>query len=490
MRLPRLDCLFVSASLTLLLVLGVATDARAQRGHDPFANPLWSGESLARMLKQVKDALAAEIGHPLKPEARVLLSTREHAYHANRRIIRPIIKKLHPDKAGDEAYLRNQAQRAAIGVLGFYDPPKHTVHLVVENFRGLYLNEEFIRVVLTHELVHAYDFQDHKLWKRMLKSDPRQFRVWQAISEGHAQYITGRVMTRLGSLDEFQTYSDINFKIAHGVEDVFLHETDVQKRLKFFAYTRGHEFFKALEKTGRPELMNNAFSNPPQTVSTILHPDRLLIPPTNRPDPVDYEAALKKALGKIQPGWRRIPIPYDESVLQARFGQLVPTKRVDSVSGKFVWGSMVTSSPPPTRKTRRQRFRQTATCMVNQMSSGVAAGLLLDALETMTAKERAQWEAGDGTLSLVKAGKLLEDTRLQHHRITDVREYKDLIRTAHWVAFVSGPNLVECEFLFVSKSDPEMMEIVRTLSTELKKGGKPVRPFGGKKGKRGPKRKR
>ncbi len=203
------------------MVLGVAAlfvvapllpgPARAQ---DPFE--IWTDATVLGALNRAEQALEEELGSRPAKRPRVLLSSREFFEGISYKAIERIAGKRGPE---DERAIAAQAKVLARSAFGYYEFGKNTVHLLPENFhafarnrnRPAFLGEEFLTIVLAHELTHAWDSQRWTTLARAEQTKDEEYKIWYPLIEGHAMWVTKRVSTRLGLSKEYQSFVDASF---------------------------------------------------------------------------------------------------------------------------------------------------------------------------------------------------------------------------------------------------------------------------------------
>lgn len=445
----------IAAAIALVALIGVSRPAAAE-------SDVWEAKNVSKILTDAQRALAAEMNQELKPQPRILLSERSHVYEIQRRRMKTVISRYSPEKAKDEAFIRAQAAAAAQSLFGFYDAPTHTVHLVPENFEAIsgyigqpgMLSNEFVLSVLVHEMVHVYDQQNHQIWAKLTRTSKEESQIWGVIAEGHAQYVTERVMSRLQLNKQFYAYTKASFSIPPTTDEVSRHQAEVRARQSHFRYVMGHRFFQQLKDYGGPEYVDEAFTRPPKTISEILHPERYIHgTPANWPATVNTEPLLREVMSGLNPGWRQTKIPYTEGNVYARFGDLIDEKEVLGVGEHFVSAHALVAEP-------KKRSSSYALCAIEQMDSPVGAAKLVKAFQGLREAEKTNFEGAGGKYTFHQMGELIENSRVPHFRETRIREYKGALSSQAFVTFAVKNFVVECEFNESPRSDPELVELI------------------------------
>jgi hypothetical protein len=146
------------------------------------------------------------------------------------------------------------------------------------------VEDECVRAVLVHELVHALDDRTHDLGKSLLAcADSDQVQGFNAVLEGHAQHLTRRVCAARGWSDGFATYTELIGALPPGLDEATLQIVRVQAATLNTAYAEGERFMAALLERGGEEAVARAFRAPPDA-QTVFHPEWFL-DPRSKPEP-------------------------------------------------------------------------------------------------------------------------------------------------------------------------------------------------------------
>ncbi len=166
---------------------------------------------------------------------------------------------------------------------------QNKIYIVPENIRRLndmltersILSKRFLKILLIHELVHVQDDQyyDLRSFFTGVKTHSDML-VREAVVEGHAQYITKKVMARLGQKKDFEKFKEV-------VTSPPSRETSLKAYMKRvfssnlrFSYKQGHAFWKTLHKKNVTPLPERVFQNPPSSSAMISTPEYYLNPDT------------------------------------------------------------------------------------------------------------------------------------------------------------------------------------------------------------------
>lgn len=156
------------------------------------------------------------------------------------------------------------------------------------------LEDEAVRAVLVHELVHALDDRAHDIGRALLACDSDvRIQGFNAVLEGHAQFQARRVSAARGWSDGFTAYTTLIDAIPPGLDEAALTLARVQAATVGSAYNDGERFVAALVAREDPELLTRAFRTPPD-VETIFHPEWFVDPSTRPLARFDAAPALEQ----------------------------------------------------------------------------------------------------------------------------------------------------------------------------------------------------
>jgi hypothetical protein len=203
---------------------------------------------------------------------------------------------LGPTEELEALFVELMVERAA----GFYDPEARRLFIVE--------GQPWAGLVLAHELAHALQDQMFGI-DRMLRAsrgDDDRLRAVQAMIEGEAMWLAGRLSSRRAAsriLSDVRptTVSDGRAPAAAAPETAVAFPAVLQAELSF-PYTSGLAWAEAIasEPEG-PVGMDAWFREPPDSTEQILHPDRAR-EPRDRPD-----TPPRRVLPDLGPeGWRLV----------------------------------------------------------------------------------------------------------------------------------------------------------------------------------------
>ena len=456
----------------LLLVLLAALPAHAEKGkpkRDPFE--IWSDKMVGTALDEADRTLAEVLGRKPPKTPRVVLSSREFFFD----IAYAAVKRMQGVSRMNERAMKAQAVALCHAAFGYYQKEVNTVHLLPENFAAYadatgdegFVGPKFLQMVLTHELVHAWDHQAYPAFRKADQTkDTEQYKVFYALIEGHAQWVTEKAMQKAGLGAEFQRFTKASFSPPPDLsedEQPFAWRASASIR---YGYVDGHRFFTGLEASGNPKIVDEVMASPPKSVSVILHPTRYFIPEevAELPPRVAMVPALDEVLATHAKDWKITPGQFDEQVLKAEL-VMAPTDLVFPVLSKFVAADARIASSP--------KGDAYAACVAIQTTDAEAARDLFETLEISADGEAAAIAKATGRdRSERMAVKLRPTSKLPHRRTIEFEGKGKNIVPIYSVMFADGPYVAECTFVNAKKDDYALEELI----TQLRKGLAAAKP--------------
>jgi len=133
--------------------------------------------------------------------------------------------------------------------------------------------QDFVFLVVAHEMVHALDDQYFELQKKEIDMDNAEtMQAFGTLIEGHAVYVTNKIAERL-KLSE--AANKLSTKSAAGVTD----ENDrLQQQILYGTYVKGSEFVEAIINKKGLAGVADAFASPPVSTRQIMNPEEYLTP--------------------------------------------------------------------------------------------------------------------------------------------------------------------------------------------------------------------
>ncbi len=162
------------------------------------------------------------------------------------------------------------------------------------------ISREGLRAVLVHELVHAADDAAHHVVDVIGKlTATEQIEAYNAVIEGHAQFVARRVCADHGELVDFDLFCRVvggerpKPKSSSDEPDPVVEMVDRLERLHSSNwYVQGERFIEALEAEGGAAAVARAFTEPPDRMALVYEPSWFLHPELEPKGEFDLPAAL------------------------------------------------------------------------------------------------------------------------------------------------------------------------------------------------------
>lgn len=298
-----------------------------------WAQPDFSQAHLEEIVAELSQSLADEVQVKFPPPSVRVVSPDE---------LQEILRaELEPQmmlqfEAGEAR--RNAARMASAykrGLLGKFSRFDGAVLVVPENFERLKAvlgrpdisGEAMLRAVLLHELVHAFD--EHRFGVVTRLGDAKtaeQLQVMDVLLEGHAQYLTERILRLQGKPELFADLEGVLLATPPGAEEGERFVLQLLSHSQRFAYREGHRFFRRMaELHPDKDLAAMLYAEPPVSRAIFLHPERY------GQEVKVVEVVLEPlwtTLKEQRQGWRHRQVRLDEPALRAAFGDFVPEDKV------------------------------------------------------------------------------------------------------------------------------------------------------------------
>ncbi|OEU68991.1 MAG: hypothetical protein BA863_06245 [Desulfovibrio sp. S3730MH75] len=277
MKKPIIFLLALVICLTLTCIVCVAQEEGESRS-------LQLTESKVRaMIARATPHIEAVTGRKFGTELKFKLADRSFVRDVLKAEFDLQMRKLLKDMPSDKAdmIIENTAHMTSMVVLAKYSWTNKKFYLIPSN---LYLQlrtskiknenlDDFLFLVITHEMVHALDDQYFNLGEKISHADNlEKSQAFNALMEGHAVYVTTEIAK---SLNIPEVAQELSIKSAAGMIGV---QNRIQQEIFHNIYEKGAEFIAALVKEGGSEGINKAFKNPPQSTRQIFHPEEYLSP--------------------------------------------------------------------------------------------------------------------------------------------------------------------------------------------------------------------
>jgi hypothetical protein len=152
--------------------------------------------------------------------------------------------KLQYPVLGDETIrgeAKSMARQYARILLAKYSAKHHRIYVLPDTFRELAKrfgrpeihSAEYLRMIVLHEYVHALDEEQYRAASKLQEmKSTGELEIWNALVEGHAQYVTHRI---LRSEDQEKLFLDFEDRIAaapeaEGEADKYLASVELRGR--------------------------------------------------------------------------------------------------------------------------------------------------------------------------------------------------------------------------------------------------------------------
>jgi hypothetical protein len=380
---------------------------------------------VAAMISKAQPLIEEITGMKFKEKMVFKLVDREYSQKAIADEVLPLYKILMKNSS-DDLIARQVETTAALGsqlALGKYSVIKKEFLVIPENIKSVLKLldvkdsefQDFVFLVVAHEMVHALDDQYFDLQKNRTTMDGvESISAFAALCEGHAVYVVNKIAERLNIP---KAANDLSVKSAAGITDA---NDRMQAQILYSTYIKGSEFIDAItKKKGLPGVAE-AFVAPPSSTRQIMNPEEYLNP----------SAATK----------------LDCSKLLKNVSAILPTQGMQTESGDMgtmVLGAMLVSngisedeanavakdclSGAAVMASRQTIKPKMFVAMTLNFASGESAGTMLAMSRRSDKVEEAQFKAKlNSTYAVVKESELKLDGfdsaryRLVEKKINDI----------------------------------------------------------------------
>ena len=290
---------------------------------------------------------------------------------------------------------RPKAEQIANGLVGKYWAKQHAILILPEVLEvmaqifheDVFLSDDFVRLLLTHECVHALDEQDHHAIERSgSPSSMEESLMWDAVLEGHAQYQTERVARELGLLELFKTHERFIHASNPSLSEAEQYRDQWVGRYRAFSYIQGRTFFEFQSKRD-PQYRKTIFSMLPSTRRMILHPESYP-EESGRPRGRDLADLWKTCTEEVDDRFHTV-IPLSEYDLKHLVHRYLPNVSGE-LFGKFVRGELcaIEDGTGP--------LGDKLYCSVWQGADPSWAESAKDVLVALLKAKDSAWKAGEG----------------------------------------------------------------------------------------------
>lgn len=310
---------------------------------------------IREMFLEVRPQVEKMTGHSFKKEPKIVISTQEHVASVLTTEFLPQMQMQFPDVNQAQQHEKAAALAAQYSavMLGKYSWSEDCIFVLAGNFsklaetynRPTINSPGYLRVVLIHELVHVLDQEVHQAMTRLqgIKTYD-DLVIWNAVIEGHAQFVTRRILRDQKKESLFQDFEEQMTALPPGLSEGEKYVAEVQSSFNRFGYIDGRLFFEGLARTGRKTYSDDVFKSPPVRKEVILHPETYYIPRAEVAAVKDLKP-LWDSLGQFGEGWSRLVRNMGEMELRAAFGPYVDGKLLDALAPHLLSGQALLLTP-------------------------------------------------------------------------------------------------------------------------------------------------
>lgn len=328
----RLRPVLILAALLLLPLSSLLAQAPPVTARRPLRE---DAEAIRALVAPLNAALTRE-GLTVVADPKILVVTRAELEPVLRAELEPQLRAV---LAGAPEYQLGQAVdlsvdmflKAALCKYGF---STKAIYVIPENFvalaelypDGKLMDPDFFRAVFLHELVHACDDARHDMGKLIAPIQTAEaLQAMNALIEGHAQFITRRILSAEGKVAWFEELEHMltapppgNDASAKYLAGVLIANANV--------YADAERFFQAMAQRTPPVTFADLLANPPAGLDPILMPERYGQPAPVATLPLTLALdAFSKAANR--PDWSHRVVGMTLMQLRATFS-LLPAEQV------------------------------------------------------------------------------------------------------------------------------------------------------------------
>ncbi len=265
--------LLLSTLITLVLTSPLLAD-----------EPLITNEKLKQLAQDLAPLVERSTGIMFLKIPTIRIATRKELKEILLDELRPQMKLQAPQGTEEQLDLMTAKSAEFISrfALGKFAVKARSVLVIPQNFidnsRALSqprINTwEYVQVITLHELVHAMDEQAFRGPSRLgQQKTTAALEVWSAVIEGHAQFVTRRILASAGQTE----ISDYFEKMIYHTPTRMSEGEKLLAALQYaqikFAYVDGRKFFDHLAANfGQKEYVKDVFNRPPASPRIIMRP--------------------------------------------------------------------------------------------------------------------------------------------------------------------------------------------------------------------------
>jgi len=310
------------------------------------------------------------------------------------RELTPQMGLLMPELAEKERaeFARDSARAYVRILLAKYAPGDDTIHVLpppeILEPETPEQAANTMRVVVTHELVHALDHQTLKVFDRIgTCKTATDLEILNALLEGHAQHLTRRIFAGRNEEKLFDRYEARILAGPPGQSEGEKLITAVLTQSAKFSYIDGRTFFDGLAKSGKATYVADAFAKPPPDKNGVLHPERFYEPAAAVPA-FDVEPAFEAFTGPRKDGWLSQKSEIDESMLKTIFADMIEPKVAEEAMKNLVFAKTLAMTP------KAAPGSKVAVLLVARHKDAAAAARFLELSMTLSKARDAKLKEG------------------------------------------------------------------------------------------------
>jgi len=231
-------------------------------------------DSVNAMIGKAEPLIEEITGMKFKERIKFKLVKREVVRDVLAEELLPQFKNLLKGSNDDEIarQVETSAHDVSQSLLGKYSLIKKEFLIVPDNIESLIKNfdikdedwQDFVFLVVAHEMVHALDDQYFELLNKETAMDNAEgMQAFGALVEGHAVYVTNKIAERLKLSDTVNTAKEVSLKSVGGG-----------------IYIKGSGFVEAIINKKGLAGVAEAFASPPVSTRQIMNPEEYFNPLT------------------------------------------------------------------------------------------------------------------------------------------------------------------------------------------------------------------
>jgi hypothetical protein len=380
--------------------------------------PLLTQDELLEMIREAIPAVERAAGMKFRRGVWAKLSTRKEVQRELAEELRPQMAVLEPGAEGEDArsLARQYAWLYGEILIAKFAWKSGTIHIVPETIAAVaealeqpgLRDRKVLRVIVTHELVHALDAQHFDIFRSFGRAKTAtELEIRNALAEGHAQHVTRKVFEAAGDLASYEVYERSILADPPHLDEGQRYLASIMAASTKLAYVDGRAFFDALEKTGKPTYVQDVFRKPPATKAVLLKPERYYDPGKAGAefDPGPSFDAFAKDFGAE---WIQRALELDATTIRATFGDFLPKEEVEAALESIVQANLVILNPK-----REPQSKLVAAALLRMKDAPAAKKFVETGVRLSRAKDARMTS---GALKVVKAdyGKLALPEEIDH----------------------------------------------------------------------------